>query len=116
MLIILVALSLRSNAGVAGYAVSYCLHREYAARHAPHAVTRAPREWLTGKPVIVTIRNSTILWPRFGPITKFEKFERRYMEPVFYYMFLPLVEADCALNGHPSRPKYEWKFFGRNLE
>ena len=121
--LLLLALAPRSDAGVMGYLRSYLLHREYSARHAPFAVTRAPREWLTGELVIVTIRNSTILWPRFSPRRvngdmkpRFEDLERRYLEPLTYYCFLPLVEVDCAVNGHPWRPEYDWKFFGRNLE
>lgn len=113
---IVLALVPRADAGMVGYLASYFLHREYAARHAPYAVTRAPREWITGEVVVVTIKNSTILWPRFTSRTTDEKLERRFLEPSMYYFFLPLVEADCALNGHPSRPDYEWKFFGRNLE
>jgi hypothetical protein len=105
-----------ADAGVVGYLGSYFLHREYAARHAPYAVTRAPREWIAGDAVIVTIKNSTIMWMRLAPKTKREEFERRFLEPTAYYIFMPLVEADCALNGHPASPSYEWAFFGRNLE
>ena len=115
-LLILVALPQQSSAGILNYLASYYMNREYASRHAPYAVTRSPREWLSGEPVIVEIRNSTILWVRLAPKSTPEELERRFLEPLAYYSFFPLVEADCALNGHPARPKYKWQFFGRNLE
>lgn len=118
----MLVLTPQSDAHVAGYLGSYLRHRDYAARHAPYAVTRAPREWIAGKPVIVKIKNSTILWVRFTSRKanvwerRLQELERSYLEPLAYYYFLPLVEADCSLNGHPSRRDYDWKFFGRNLE
>jgi hypothetical protein len=126
--LLVIAFTPRADAGVVDYLGSYFFNRKYAARHAPYAVTRALREWITGEPVIVTIKNSTILMPVFAtrdgkriferrfPLEHRLPLERRVLEPLAYYYFLPLVEADCALNGHPALPKYEWKFFGRNLE
>lgn len=105
------------------YLGAYFLLREYAARHAPYAVTRAPREWITGKPVTVELREGRILWPVFSGrradsdlAHHLQNFERRFMQPLAYYVFSPFVEADCALNGHPASPQYDWKFFGWNLE
>lgn len=47
------------------------------------------------------IKSETIEYPRFGiRSTAAEKFSYDYLEPIAYYIFLPLVEAELALNGY----------------
>ena len=114
--LLLVTLAQRAPASVSGYLANYFLNREFAAQHAPAAVTRYPRAWLRGEVVTIEIKYGRIMWMRFAPKTAIERFEREVLEPAFYYFFMPLVEFDCALNGHPSCPEHLWRFYGHNAE
>ena len=115
-ILLLVTLAQGASAGISGYFTSYCLHRDFAARHAPAAITRHPLAWLRSKPVTIEIKHGRIMWMRFAPKTAIAKIEREVLEPIFYYFFMPLVEIDCALNMHPFCPDHYWRFFGPNAE
>ena len=111
-----IMLSQQASAGILRYLTGYCMNREFAAQHAPSAVSRAPLVRARGEAIQVEIKHGRIMWVRFVPNTKRAKFEVRYLEPAFYYVFMPLVELDCALNGHPACPDHHWRFFGPNAE
>jgi len=115
---LLVTLSPARSIGVLDYLVSYSVHRNYSAQHAPYAITRNLGEWPPWQPKIIEIKNSRVLWPRFSTRSPSlsEKLSKKFFEPMAYYLFMPLVEVDCTLNGHPSDRSYDWKFFGDNYE
>jgi hypothetical protein len=100
------------------YLIGYFVLRDYASHHAPSALTRNLTHWPPWEPRIVHIKNSRILWLRFYPrtLSSWDKYSHEWLEPAVYYMFAPLVEIDCALNGHPADREYDWKFFGSNSE
>jgi len=104
--------------GIFGYLVEYSINREYSARYAPYAITRNLGVWPPWQPRIIEIKNSRILWPIFSTrnpsISK--RLSVKVFEPIAYYLFMPLVEIDCTINGHPKNPSYDWKFFGSNSE
>jgi len=109
-------LSQPASAGLSSYFTSYCLHREFAAQHAPAAASRTLIASLRGEALVVEIKHGRIMWMRPVPDTKTAKLKVKFLEPVFYYFFMPLVEFDCALNGHPLCRDHNWRFFGRNAE
>ena len=112
--------------GVIDYLVDYSINRHYSARYAPYAITRNLGVWPPWQPKIVVIHNSRFLWvrciaSRHAPAVNrsqaiFNKLSEKVLEPIAYYLFMPLVEIDCTLNGHPADPTYHWKFFGSNWE
>lgn len=116
--VLLVTLSPARSMGAIDYLVSYSVLRDYSAKHAPYAITRNLREWPPWKPKVIELTNSRVLWPRFSTRSPSlsEKPSRAFFEPLAYYLFMPLVEIDCTLNGHPTNRSYDWKFFGDNYD
>ena len=92
------------------YVALYLALRPFPARYAPFALGRP---WS-----VFDIRQSVIPWPRFSTRhpSIAERVRQHMLEPAAYYLFMPLVEADLALNGHPGNPKHKWKFFGDNYD
>ncbi|MCX6875983.1 MAG: hypothetical protein NTW21_19570 [Verrucomicrobia bacterium] len=90
------------------YVVGYLLLRSYSAVYAPYAWGRG---YETTNPT-----PSTIHYPVFSKAgrTNFEQLVDRFMKPIAYYVFSPLVEGDLAIHNHPANPNPKWEFYGNN--
>lgn len=90
------------------YVASYFALRSYSAIYAPYA-------WGRGYET-VNPTPSTIHYPVFSKrhASGFEKFEQRYLRPLAYYAFSPLVEWDLSIRNHPLSHLPRWEFYGNN--
>jgi hypothetical protein len=94
--------------GLVLYVASYVFLRSYVALHAPYAWNRG---YETGNPT-----PSTIHYPIFSvrDPSFLQRVEQKYLRPLAYYVFSPLVEGDLSIYNHPSSPLPRWYFYGNN--